>query len=227
MGIEVTRSQNLVPRLASSKKWTGLPEELLGNLQNVLKEEFKPEAQFGEFLVEGRIYPEELILRVGYLEKGRLKQINFEASVDLPKAEERNPQNLSDDSEKSEPKESPVLQRLYSCVDVLGSLMQEYFEIGDENEIDVPQSWSPIEFDGTTVYLQRSTYNTKLEEEADRLLGLLDKRLVHEDAPSEDALEMAEINSELAFEIQKAIRSGKYPRREDDTESDPSSEELN
>lgn len=220
MEIEVSRSINLVPRLASSRKWTGLPTEFLLNLQNVFKEEFKHEAQHGDFLFEGRIYPEELILRVGYLEKGRLKQVNFEASIDLPKPEERTAENLSKETESSESKESTVMQRLYSCVDALGSLMEEYFEIGDDNEMDIPEKWSPFDFEGETVYLQRSSYNTKLEEEADRLLGLLDKRLVHEESPSEDALENAEINSELAFKIQKAIRSGKYPRREEDPTSD-------
>lgn len=226
MEIEVTRSMNLVPRLPSSKKWTGLPAELIVNLENVFKEEFKPEAQYGEFLIEGRIYPEELILRVGYLEKGRLKQVNFEASIDLPKPDSKTTQNLSEESNDSEEKkESAVMQRLYSCVDALGGLMEEYFQIGDDTEMDIPERWTPFEFEGETLYLQRSSYNTKLEEEADRLLGLLDNRLVHEETPSEDALENAEVNSELAFQIQKEIRSGKYTLRPENPEEDPKAEQ--
>lgn len=205
---EITRSSNLTPRLATSHQWTELPAELLTNLKKVFVEQFKPEAQHGEFLFEGRIYPDELVVRAGYLEAGRLKQVNFEASMDLPK--DKSKENLED--EETDPAESAVMQRLYSCIDALGSLMEEYFEIGDDEEMEIPANWQPFDFEGEIIYLQHSTYNSKLEEEADRLLGLMENQLVHEENQSEDALANAEVNSELAFEIQKAIRSGKYPR---------------
>jgi hypothetical protein len=214
-------SSNLAPRLASSLKWTDLPGEFTRKIRTVFDNQFKTQAISGEFLVEGRIYPEEAVLRVGYLEKGRLKQINFEASMDLVKNKE-----TSKDSAASEETEGQTLDRLYTCIDALGSLMEEYFQVGDESEMDIPLRWRPYEFEGATVYLQHSTVNTRLEEEADRILGLLEKQLIHEDSSTEDALGNAEVDSELAFEVQKLIREGKHPlQSQEDPDADP--EKLN
>lgn len=206
----------MTPRLSSSKSWTDLPTEFTTKVQTVFNNQFKHEAAHGEFLIEGRIYPEEIVLRAGYLEKGRLKQINFEASMDRPKTQ-------ADAGEQTS-----TMDRLYICIDILGSVMEEYFEMGDEDEIDLPLRWRAYDFENETVYLQHSTANTRLEEEADRLLGLSDKTLVHEDTPSEDALANAEVDTELAQEIQKLIRAGKYPKTTDsDNESESDEPVLN
>ena len=77
------RTPNFVPRLASSRQWTALPADLIISLKKIFDDEFKSDARFGDFVIEGRIYGEELIVRAGFLEKGRLKQVNFEASMDL------------------------------------------------------------------------------------------------------------------------------------------------
>lgn len=206
----------MTPRLSSSKSWTDLPAEFTAKVQTVFLNQFKHEAAQGEFLIEGRIYPEEIVLRAGYLEKGRLKQINFEASMDRPKA-----QPTDDSSEQTS-----TMDRLYICIDVLGSLMEEYFEMDAEDEIDLPLRWRAYDFDNETVYLQHSTENTRLEEEADRLLGVSDKTLIHEEAPSEDALANAEIDTELAQEIQKLIRAGKYPKTTDSDDESGSDEPV-
>jgi hypothetical protein len=100
---------------------------------------------------------------------------------------------------------------LFSCIDILGSLMEEYFEGGaDIDKVDVPLHWKGYEFEGETIYLQYSTVNTKLEEEANRLLGLIGDALVNERNTDEDAMTAAQVDSDLAFEIQKAIRNGTY-----------------
>lgn len=208
MNPEDLESGQLTPRLGSSKTWTPLPAEFIEKVQSVFQNEFKVEAARGEFLVEGRIYPEEVLMRVGYLESGRLKQINFEASMDLPR---RDAQKNQEQGEVADSQKKSSLDRLYLCIDALGSVMDEYFEAGEEEEdIDIPRTWAPFDFEGDEVYLQYSTVNTKLEEEADRLLGLIDKQLVYENEPSEDALRNAEIDTDLALEIQKAIRNGTF-----------------
>ena len=198
-------SSSFTPRLATSKTWTDLPGDFAGNLQGVFSRQFDGKGPQGEFIVDGRIYPDEVVVRMGYLESGRLRQINFEASVDLPLVQDIDPNAEEGDAE------SITMERLYVCVDALGSLMEEYFEKGDVDEMDVPLSWRPYEFEDETVFLKYSTVNTRLEEEADRLLGLLSEALVNEDEKSEDALANAEIDSELAQQVQKLIREGKHP----------------
>lgn len=206
-------SANLTPRLSTSTQWTDLPPEFLTKVKTVFTSQFEHEAAHGEFLVEGRVYPQEIVMRAGYLESGRLKQINFEASMDLPKPEERAEGAL--DEESAEEK-SATMSRLYTCLDALGSLMEEYFQVGDESEMDVPLRWKPYDFEGDVVFLQHSTVNTRLEEEANRLLGLGDDKLFHEEEKSEDALVNADVDTDLAMEVQKAIRSGTYPKIIDD-----------
>lgn len=235
------------PRLSTSTKWTEIPEEFLGKVRAVFQNQFKTQAAVGEFLVDGQIYSEEVVLRVGYVEQGRLKQINFEASMDLkgvaPKAFEASETDITADGEtlaqaftdrktagagfdadeeaEAAGEQTTLMDRLFSCIDVLGSLMEEYFEGGEDvDKIDIPLHWKGYEFEGETIYLQYSTVNTKLEEEANRLLGLIGDALVNERAGDEDALTAAQVDSELAFEIQKAIRNGTY-RLEGSDANDP------
>ena len=223
------------PRLATSLNSTAVPLEFLTKVRGIFERQFDIEAETGEFLVEGRIYSDEVILRLGYLEKGRLKQINFEASMDLKKAKAEadedgafTPVDEAESSVDLDPAKSAVMSRLYTLIDALGSLMEEYFEAGsNEEEIDVPLTWRAYDFEGEEVFMQYSTVNSRLEAEADRILGLLaEDGLVLETQTNEDALLNAEIDSELAFEIQEAIRSGKYKIPQDPSgEPDPS--ELN
>ena len=198
-------SMNLTPRLANSKQWTELPPDLAASVKKVFEDQFVHEASQGEFFVEGRIYSEEFVIRLGYLQRGRLAQINFEASMDLFKSSGETV------NAQSTPEESKTMARFYTSVDALGSLMEEYFDLAEGEDVDVPLRWKAYDFEGEIVFLQRSTVNTRLEDEADRILGIAEKRLVHEPSATEDALGKAEVNSELAFEIQKRIRSGEYP----------------
>lgn len=193
--------------------WTELPVEFTEKIRQIFSDQFKIESNHGDFIVEGRIYPEEIVIRLGYLERGRLKQINFEASMDIPKrapeAEEAEP--VLDADEQLSTKKSGTMDLIYTGIDVLGSVMEEYFEIDDEDELDVPDRWKEFTFEGSQVYLQYSTVNTRLEDEANRLLGILTDELVVEEGETEDALAKAEVDSDLAFEVQKIIREGRFP----------------
>lgn len=232
---------HFIPRLSSSTKWTEVPPDFLAKVRKVFETQFKAQAVEGEFIADGQIYPDEVLLRIGFIEEGRLKQINFEASMDAKKQ----PTDISafedsdlgtdvgdddpvsnfaarramfaeqgtgaDNEAEVADEKSTTLDRLFSCIDILGSLMEEYFGAeSDIDAVDIPLHWKGYEFEGERIYLQYSTVNTRLEEEANKLLGLIGDALVNERDADEDAMVAAQVDSELAFEIQKAIRNGTY-----------------
>lgn len=188
----------MTPRLKISKKWTAFPPDLTAQIGNSFKLQFKKESKQGTFKAEGRIFPTEILLRVGYLEKGRLKQSNLEISVDF---------NAKDD----------VVSKIHLCVDALGSVFFDYFDAmnaananSDENSdetstdealvenlldstvtpgLDLPAAWKAFPFLNETVYIQYSTVNSELEAEADRLLGLKAESLLQEMTDDDDDLE--------------------------------------
>lgn len=179
------------PRLGTSIKWTPLPTEFAEKVRKVFADNFKVEAENGEFVVEGRIYPEEIVVRIGYLEKGRLKQVNFEASSAYSK-EAKN-----------------AFDKLYLCVDAIASMMEEAFEA--EDDVEFPLHWREYDFEGEPVFLQYSTVNSQLEAEANRILGLAGDGLLKEefiDDENKDAMDAAVVDTDLAQEIQKKIRKG-------------------
>jgi len=190
------------PRLATSVKWTPFPAEFLEKIEEVLNNGFPLEAKRGRFLAEGRIYPNEILMRIGYLENGRLRQVNFEASVE----------------HATKPEES-AFPLIYTGLDAIGALFEQYFQ-ADEDEVDWPVTWQAFEFDQRKLWIQFSSVNTSLEAEADRLLAAADQpghdldALVHEADTNlmndGDALSHAVIDNDLAFEIQKKIRKGEH-----------------
>ncbi|WP_374030171.1 hypothetical protein [Bdellovibrio bacteriovorus] len=167
------------PRLKSSKKWTAFPKEYSEQIQAVFRENFSQYLENAELLIEGRIYTEEIVLRVGYHEEGRLAQANFEVSMNYSQSEQ------------------DAVSRIHNCVDAAASMMMEYFE--KEGEVDFPYVWKEYPFQGKKLYLQFTTENSSLEAEANKLLGLEDDTLLHEeDESDEDALSRAEHSEELS-----------------------------
>lgn len=166
------------PRLKSSKKWTPFPKEYTEQIQKVFRENFAAPLANGILLVEGRIYAQEIALRVGVVQKGELKQSNFEISMDYS------------------PEKQDAIERIHDCIDSAASMMADYFE--NDGEIDFPRTWKPFPFQDQTVYLQYTTENTELEAAANRLLGESDVGLVREEQEGEDALEHAEIDEDIS-----------------------------
>ena len=164
----------MIPRLKSSLKWTPLPAELCGQIREVFEENFQEAAKKGQFLIEGRIYSAELCFRAGYLEKGRLLQANFEVSLEF------------------DAKKQNALQLIQTGVDCAASMMQQYFTPTENSEVEedpleaFPRQWQEHAFDGIKLYLQVSTVNSSLEEEANRLLGEGVDNLVRGEDPEED-----------------------------------------
>lgn len=168
------------PRLKSSKKWTAFPKEYADQIQSVFKENFAQYLDNAELLIEGRIYSEEIVLRVGYLEKGRLAQANFEVSM-----------NYSQEQQDA-------ISRIHNCVDAAASMMMEYLE--SDGEVDFPYTWKEVPFQSKRIYLKFSTENSSLEAEANKLLGLSEEEMMNEDVSEEDedALARAELSEELS-----------------------------
>ncbi len=156
------------PRVLSSKKWTPFPKDFVNQIEQAFSEAFPDLFKNAKLIIDGRIYPEEILLRVGYLEKGRLHQNNFETSVNhLPGKQD-------------------TIERIHHLIDAAASLMNEYIQ--SEGEVDFPRQWKEYDFDQIPIWVQYTTVNTELESEADRLLGLSKSQLVNEDSDVEDAL---------------------------------------
>lgn len=167
------------PRLKTSKKWTAFPKEYSDQIHGVFKENFSAYLKNAEVIIEGRIYPEEIMLRVGCHEKDRLAQANFEVSM-----------NYSQEKQDA-------ISKIHNCVDAAASMMLEYLE--NDSEVDFPYSWKEVEFQGQKLFLQFNTENSSLEAEANKLLGIEeDALLVDEENESEDALARAELSEELS-----------------------------
>lgn len=154
------------PRLESSKKFTALPAELVAQVKDVFAESFSKDAGEGKFLIEGRIYPKEILFRAGFLESGRIRQFNFEVSLEF------------------DPKKDNALKMIHFVVDCAASMMEAFFEAGNIDEF--PVTWQEFKAQGKTAYIMASTVNSELEAEADKLLGEDNSDLVQGEDIAED-----------------------------------------
>lgn len=165
------------PRLKTSKKWTAFPQEYQAQIETVFKENFSVQLGQNKLVIEGRIYPEEVMLRVGINEKGRLTQANFEVSMNY------------------DPKKKDAVDRIHNCIDAAASMMLEHFET--DGEAEFPRIWQEYPFQDQKIYLQYTTENTDLEAQANALLGEDEASLVIEEE-TEDALSRAHIDEDLS-----------------------------
>lgn len=141
------------PRLPTSKKWTSVPPEFLQQIRETLTGLWSVKKPGAKFFVEGRLFPQEIIARIGILEHGRLAQNNFEISRDL------------------NPKE-PLIEQLTSTFDASMHLAEEFLEGGEEANTSLyPRVWKEMKFAGKPFFFQYSTENSELEAEANRWLG--------------------------------------------------------
>lgn len=168
------------PRLKTSKKWTPYPTELTEQIREVVETFFADyDVQAGEFVIEGEIYPEEILLRIGMTQKGQLRQDNFEASL----------QYGPDDK---------ALELIHVMADFLGETWINYLEDAPEPE-DLPRQWQENYFEKNKIYLRYTTVNTTLEAEANRLLQEANKSLVYENDDVLDTLEVEGVDPETEF----------------------------
>lgn len=145
-----------------------LPQDFLDQVKEAFNETFDDKLQDFELLVEGRIFPKEIVFRAGLLRSGELRQNNFEVSIDY--------------------KGDEAIQKIHDAVDVAASMMADFLE--SHGEIEFPRDWEEFEFEKTKVFCRYSTENTQLENEADRLLGEQDPNLLKgsDDEETEDLI---------------------------------------
>lgn len=178
------------PRLSTSRKWTPLPKELMQQVKSVYKETFAQHIGLGILETEGRIYPEEILIRVGYRAKDALKQSNFEVSIAYKKDKDN------------------VLKLLHIGIDAAASLLDQLFTTDTDEEF--PRKWAEVDFEGRTIYVQYNTVNSELEAEADRLLGA---------RPTDDAtLVQGDWDEDISLDQVKASLGIDPEELEDETE---------
>lgn len=163
------------PRAKNQTKWSSLPTDVTKLIQSIVNEQFAERIEPGEFIVEGRIFAQELALRIGHLKEGHLKQDNFEGSIDYTPGKDQ----VTD-----------LIQLLFEAT----SSMMESFVADPEQEF--PVSWQEYQFSDKKIFLRYSTVNSSLEKQADLLLGADSESLVQQDM--EEQLE--EIKASLGLD---------------------------
>ncbi len=163
------------PRKKESKKWSPIPTEFANQIKTVFEQNFGNYLNDKSIQVQGRIFPSEIVLRVGLHRKGELRHSNFEVSLDHSAAAQ------------------DTIAKIHLAVDAIGSLMIEFFEA--DEAADLPYLWREVPFEKEQVWLQFTTENPDLEEEANKILGVKPDSLINEDEMSEeDAAEMEKLD---------------------------------
>ncbi len=137
------------PRMPTSAKH--LPQNLPLDLAGIIRESLLQKYTFfsdKDLIVQGAIYPEELILLVGFKEKKSLRQFNFECSIGYHNDEEA--------------VDSGVLEKFHKGADSLDVMINEYIEAA--GDIEMPKTWSHFNFENEQVYLKTSNINTEVEK---------------------------------------------------------------
>ncbi len=143
------------PRKKESKKWSQIPPELSKQIKAVFEENFKMYLEGKIVKVDGRIYPTEVLMRVGINAKGELRYKNFEVSMDHSVTEQN------------------TIQQIHVAVDAIASLMLEYFDNDEDHEM--PLTWTEFPFEKQQIWLKYTSENPDLEAEANKLLGVEDE----------------------------------------------------
>lgn len=140
------------PRLKTSSKWSPLPPELVRQIQSVFKKSFGSHLGGGTIEAAGKIFPQEILISVGFRSEKSIRQSNWMISIGYQKSKDN------------------VLNLLHLAVDAAASLFEQTFAA--ENDSDFPRLWEEVDFEGRKIYIQFSTANSQLESEADKLLGV-------------------------------------------------------
>lgn len=138
---------------SENKKFSSTPEDLNNLIKETLIDstEITLQSDDQSMNVRGRIYPDEILLKVSFNEKGAIRCHNFSASMD----------HSVDDSD--------IIDRMQNLMEALSSMMEEYFSA--EEELDMPLDWHQYELENRKVFLMYSTENDEIDRQAEALLG--------------------------------------------------------
>ncbi len=195
----------MIPRLKSSKKWTAFPTEFQENILKTFEENFSHKLNPGKFIAESRIYPSEILFRIGFLESGRLFQANFEASIEY----------IGMDG---------ATQAINLCIDSTASMLEQYYD--SQQLMDMPRDWKEFDFDKKKIYLKFSTLNTQLEAEADKILGVYEDHLIQEHDEDELAKEDKELQIRLKAKVAEKSKIKNTDMNDVDTNQDSGNSEF-
>lgn len=141
---------------SNKHKYQPVPKDFLKLVEETFKEKYAEFLADKNLVVDGAIFPEELILVVGFKNKNeKVRQINFESSMDYTV-------NFEEDEN------SKVLENIHLCIDALDAMFAEYVEA--DGDLEMPKLWTEFDFDEQKVYLKSSTDNIELEKLADEFL---------------------------------------------------------
>ncbi len=169
----------ITPKNKRNTAYTPLPTELLTAIKNNFKEDFEKHGNKGSFFTFGRVYQGEIILRIGYVKKNSLMQINFDTSIQTINSK------LS------------VIESLESLVFSTKELFIDYFK--NNNLEHFSYHWNLINEKSNVFYKFHST-NTELELQANILLG-------EEKTPSsKENLIIGDLSSD-SDEIEKIVKT--------------------
>lgn len=141
------------PKLSTSIQWTHLPSEFLEQVHASLLKLWPAIPENLSLIVEGWVFPEELVVRIGFLEKGRLTQANFEISKEISKKQK-------------------IMDQVEICFDAAFTSANEYLTAGESANPHVyPRIWKELTHKGNPLWFQFSTENSELEKQANQLLG--------------------------------------------------------
>ncbi len=143
----------MYPRLRSSilKRSQPFPADLTKLIKETVDETFHDYLNGNKSLVEGKIFNDEIWLRIGFRKSGELTQRNFEGSIN--KTDQTNTTNS-----------------IHKMLDFLSTLVEEHFS--STEEVEYPKTWTSYSFENTEVFFQQTSENSELEQEANRLLGI-------------------------------------------------------
>ena len=144
----------MVPRKeeSKSKKYSSLPGDFNELIKQSLNDSEVATLWKGKTLnVSGRIYPEELILKVGLNAEGEIRFQNFSASLDFD-GESKN-----------------LIEKTQIAMEAISSMMEQF--LSSTEEMDMPEDWHSYKFDKEEIYMMFSTENDDLEAKANALLG--------------------------------------------------------
>ncbi|MES2768340.1 MAG: hypothetical protein V4596_04275 [Bdellovibrionota bacterium] len=142
------------PRSSSSQKhkYQPVPKDFLKLVKETFEEKYADFLKDKTLIVDGAIFPEELILVVGIKNNNeKIRQVNFESSMDY--------ENVDD---------TKVLEKIHMSIDALDAMFIEYVEAN--GDIEMPKLWTEFEFEGQKLYLKSSTDNIELEKAAEEFL---------------------------------------------------------
>lgn len=169
----------MTPRLKTSIKWTPFPKEFTEQIIETFNDFFADYDLNGQsFRVEGQIYPEEVLLRVGLNHPKRLRQDNLEASMGYNPLDEK------------------ALEEIHHMVDFLGHTWEDLLEDEDDAK-EFSQEWTACDWNKKKIFFKYSSLNTDLEAEADKLLDQFEKRLVYEDTAEDTPIEESVTSSKI------------------------------